>query len=273
MTFAYFILLHTHPAQARVLFDVLDDARDLFYIHADPAGPPDLHAAVADFAKGRPHVHQLQPRRIVRGGWSLVQVHLDALRLALDAGHDWAYFINLSGQDLPLTTRTERVAALAADPSPNYIDVRPLERLRHAAWRTCIRWIEVGKHHIPTPIPLPSPNDFEHAWKGSMWVQLARPFCDWLLGEGSSRTGAFADFYRMAAIPEEFFFQTAVMNSPFRDTVAEHRRKTFWRPGAWHPETITMQHACTLFASDALFARKFDIRIDSAVVDQVRRRL
>jgi hypothetical protein len=74
-------------------------------------------------------------------------------------------------------------------------------------------------------------------------------------------------FFRHVLIPDELFFQTIVMNSPLRDSVEnENLRYLDWsREPA--PAVLLESDLPALVSSHKLFARKFDERIDSTILD------
>jgi PAS domain-containing protein len=78
-------------------------------------------------------------------------------------------------------------------------------------------------------------------------------------------------FYRHTFIPDESFFQTALVNSPLSGAIVnDSRRLIEWNPGV---VTLTEQHRDLMLESDAWFARKFDERLDGRILDFLERRL
>jgi hypothetical protein len=72
-------------------------------------------------------------------------------------------------------------------------------------------------------------------------------------------------------MPEEFFFQTALMDSRFESTlVADNKRKIIWDGGP-HPRTLTTADLPALLTSGAWFARKFDDAVDPDLLDAIDR--
>jgi hypothetical protein len=77
----------------------------------------------------------------------------------------------------------------------------------------------------------------------------------------------YVSFFEHVFVPDEIFFQTIVMNSPLRGTIEnENLRYLDWsREPA--PAVLGADDFTALAASNKLFARKFDERIDSAILD------
>jgi hypothetical protein len=268
----YFIMAHWHERQLRRLLDAVWDPRDVFLLHIDERAAPSLHQFARAAADGKANVRILPSRKVAWGGFSLVQAELDAIAVAVGSSDPWDVFINLSGQDYPLTSRDRRAARLSAEPSRNFVELISLHDQPAAIRaRAATRHVDSGGRVIDTGEPLPPPDGFRAEWRGGAWHGLRRPFCEWLLRDPSVQR--MKDWFCQVMLPEESFLQSAIMNSPFADTVyPRHLRKMIWKNAeAAHPETLTLANAEELLSSDALFARKFDEDVDADILDLLRR--
>jgi len=212
----------------------------------------------------------MPPQRVIWGGQSLLRVQLDAIRLALHMNASWQQFINLSGQCYPLMSQAAIGRALDRNgPDRNYLEVldyancspkiRPRTRHFHVEW---------GNRLIRLPFLHRRPSDLRLFW-GSNFVTLSRDFCRFLLTDPLA--GNCRKYLKYVKLPEEFFFQTVLMNSSFAATVVrDPRRKITWDGGS-HPRVLTLMELPVLLASGAFFARKFDDAIDTAVLDAIDR--
>jgi hypothetical protein len=81
----------------------------------------------------------------------------------------------------------------------------------------------------------------------------------------------FVTFFRRVRVPDEIFFQTLVMNSPFRDRITDPLRYIAWDGDSDNPRILTMADLDALMASSSLFARKFDPAVDAEVLDRIDR--
>lgn len=71
-------------------------------------------------------------------------------------------------------------------------------------------------------------------------------------------------------IPDEAFFQTYIMNSKFRDTVSQDYGRLILRPGPVpRVKVFDKDDSKVIAKSKALFGRKFDMRHDSDIVNEV----
>ena len=83
------------------------------------------------------------------------------------------------------------------------------------------------------------------------------------------------DFFRRVLIPDELFFQTILLNSPLRDRIVnDNLRYMDWsRPNVPLPAVLGTGDLPQLQQSPALFARKFDVTVDSAILDMIDERI
>ena len=212
-------------------------------------------------------------RKVVWAGKSLHRMQLAGIETALRVDDGWQQFINLSGQCYPLLSQDRISGALAAGGmGRNYVEVldyakcSPPIRPRTRHWH-----LELGSRVVRVPwLRRKRPTDLRLFW-GSNFVMLSRAFCSYLLHDDTAaRCERYLRFVRM---PDEFFFQTALMNSPFRDTlVPDHKRTIIWDGGP-HPRTLTMSDLPVLLAGNrpSFFARKFDDAVDADVLDAIDR--
>jgi hypothetical protein len=276
MNIAYAIFAHRDGPQLARLLSRVYAAENLYYVHVD-ARRPDVRRAAEEFASKTPsrNVHLLPSRRIVWGGWSLARAQLAAMRSALGDERHWDYFINLSGQDYPLRTQQTIRASLAqSPPGSNFMEVLDFERARPTiAPRVQYCHIEIGSRLLRLRLPRRPLKGIKLYW-GSNFGVFSRAFCRHLLD--SPLAARCRRYLRLAKLPEEFLFQTVLMNSPeFAGTlVPRHQRLISWHEkDNPHPKVFTITDIDALMRADAWFARKFDLRIDEQVIDDIDRRL
>lgn len=69
--------------------------------------------------------------------------------------------------------------------------------------------------------------------------------------------------------PDESFFQTLVMNSPYKDKREDYLHYVDWSEEKTSPKILTIEDIEELKHSDKLMARKFDIALDERVVEEL----
>jgi hypothetical protein len=86
---------------------------------------------------------------------------------------------------------------------------------------------------------------------------------------------ALVRFFKYVDVPDEIFFQTVLLNSPYRDIIVnDNLRHIDWKdPTAGSPAVLTRSDFPALAESPKLFARKFDVRVDAGILDMIDERL
>jgi hypothetical protein len=75
-------------------------------------------------------------------------------------------------------------------------------------------------------------------------------------------------------VPDESFFQTVIMNSPYRNSVINNdRRHIEWRRGPEHPRIWRHEDLNELLSSNAFFARKFNADVDDRIIRALEERI
>jgi hypothetical protein len=270
---AYVITAHKNARQLLRLLHRIRHPGNTYVLHVDKDAPQDVHAAAREFAANNPNAAVIPSERIIWGSWRLARAQTRGVAEALRLSGDWQYCINLTGQDYPLKSQAEIVAALAAGPvHANYLEVldfdkagvNPRKRLEFfwVPWRG--KMTKVFRRRRP-------PN-FEVYW-GSNYFCLTRAACEHLATSPIARD--MQRFFRFALCADELIFQNAIMHGPANlrnSLVNKTYRKLTWSGGS-HPRTYTTADLDELLASDAWFARKFDETIDPVVLDALDRHL
>jgi hypothetical protein len=268
MNLAYVITAHKNEQQVLRLLDRIHEPANTYVIHVDSAAPPEVNDRIRQFAAMRPNCTAIPRERIIWGSWRLAHAQIRGIGEALRASQDWAYCINLTGQDYPLKTHAEIVATLSAGPpGANYLEVldfakagvNPRKRLEYfwVPWR--------GKM---TKLFRRRAAGFKVYW-GSNYFALTRAACEHLARSELSRD--MQRYFRFTLCADELIFQNAIMHGPaaLRDSLVNKTyRKLTWAGGP-HPKTYTLADLPELLASDAWFARKFDEAVDAKVLDAI----
>lgn len=81
----------------------------------------------------------------------------------------------------------------------------------------------------------------------------------------------FVNFFKYVDVPDEIFFQTIVMNSPYAQCVVnDNMRYIDWKDwDAGSPAVLGREDLGKLAASPKLFARKFDESVDPEVLELI----
>ncbi len=272
MRIAFLLVVHKNFAQFQRLFRLVYDPADYYLVHVDRKSPPDFHAAVRELVAGKPNVRMLESTNIVWGGWSLVALFLRAIHEFLHWADDWSHFTALSGQDFPLQPVDRFREFLAQNPGRNYVDALDMERDWPAGMvRVRFYWFKIPGLPVRRPVRIPFIRrrflPGARAYQGSQWVTLSRPFCEFV--DSSPEVEPYRRFFRTTGVPDEVFFQTLLIHSPFADTrVDDHLRYIIWTGGS-SPKTLVSADVPTMLASGKFFGRKFEPGVDARVMDEL----
>ncbi|MBD2459046.1 hypothetical protein H6G80_33975 [Nostoc sp. FACHB-87] len=107
-------------------------------------------------------------------------------------------------------------------------------------------------------------------FSGSQWFcgnrQAARYIIDF-----HSQKNALTLYYRQIKYADESYFQTILANALHLKLKNDRLRYIDWSNGGCHPKTLLMEDLPNLLKSSAHFARKFDIDIDSNILNELDR--
>lgn len=279
----FVVLSHNKPLQLRRLADRLarmfPDApivchHDFSQCAIDPADVPDGVAFVD------PHV------RTSWGDFSLVEAAIRGLRVMHSRADAPEWVFLLSGSDYPIKPAREIRRVLQNSPYDAYVrhelirsDVLSRSWLRKCNYRyrtlrvrlpvpsgmTSVRWKDYEFHGSWTRHFLPFSRRFE-CYAGSQWFTANRRAVRYLLSQHRRRP-LLAAHYRINSFADESYVQTILANAGHLRIHNSHLRYIDFPEEDVHPRLLTSEDLPTLLASDALFARKFDMDADAAVLD------
>lgn len=242
----------------------------------------------------RDNVVFLARNRCDWGGFGHVEASLKGLRALEDKGARFDYVILLTGQDYPIKSNSYIQEFLGAHWGYSYIDFFPLP---HKQWPgnggldRLLHWhFILGGHHFECPIA--SPWRYHHLnliWNrlitvipakrkwpekvlpygGSSYWCLSRECIEYILQYVQANEW-WIRYFKHAWVPDELFFQTILLNSPYRDRlVNDNLRFIQWTNRQPSPDILTAKDFPSFSTTAKLFARKFDATIDASVLDMI----
>ena len=111
---AYAIMVYKDASQVERLFRMIYRPQNLYCLHVDAKSNSSFYNVIKLIEKCFQNVYLLPQRiRVVWSQYSLLQPVLECMKYLLKFTH-WKYFINLTGQELPLKTNWELVQILKA---------------------------------------------------------------------------------------------------------------------------------------------------------------
>src|ERR671914_825102 len=286
VTVVYVVISHRNPEQVVRLVRVLREGpSSRVLVRHDPRGEK-LERERIEAAGGEPLEDRIKMRW---GGWSQLKLILACLREAAER-HDPDWALILSGQDYPLRPLADIEAGLDASPADARLgSIRRVETRPPAAGDDEF-FLRCRYRHYARPRVFPSslprslrPLAYARELPPLVGVRRIEPApltlfasADWLtLGRAGIRTVLAASenrrlirHFRRVAVPSESFFASVLLADSSLTVEPDHRRfARFSRPGAPHPDTLTGGDLESVLSSGADFARKFDVEVDSEVLD------
>lgn len=111
---------------------------------------------------------------------------------------------------------------------------------------------------------------FEKVYKGMVWCSFPIKTGRYIIEYNESH-GEFIRQLMHTLVPEEFFFQTIVMNSPFQvDVIFRNLRYTDWSgKNGSRPSFLDETDYAAIMQSGDFFARKIDLQISNKLLNEI----
>ena len=274
MRSAILIITYTSPAQTKRLIDRLSSGPFDFYVHVDKKIDIATHKIIFDL----PNVFPVTKRIDIKwGGYTLVEAIISGIEEIEKSGKAYQFIKLLSGQDYPIKStrdiaaffdknqgkeflyyesfRTEWPDAMARVEKYHFTDF-PF-RGRHQIQRL-INWV-MPKRKLPVAMELYG--------KETFW--LLSPEVAFYAMNFIKSQPKLQRFMKFTWGCDEFIFHSVILNSKYKDRVVNYNTHFVnWPyPGADRPKFFVAEDLNRILAAEELFARKFNIDIDSKILD------
>jgi len=278
MKIAHLILAHKAPRQLERLVRALAHPEADVFIHLDRKADVRPFAALQQL----PHVAFTRRRFDVRwGGYSLTNVVIESLREILQEPVAYECINLLSGEDYPIKSRAVIHAFFAQHRGRSFVECEP----EGSAWWAANR-SHVSEYHL-TEYRFPGRYFVQHwlnrllpprtapllpvLYGGNMggWYALSRESATYLVGYLDAHP-RLRRFFQLTWGSDEVLIHSILLNSPLAATVVNNNlRYIDWSGGGHSPKVLTRHDLPRLVASSRLYARKFDLAVDAAVLDEL----
>ena len=275
---AHIIMAYKDPPQLERLVKRLSHPGFDFYIHVDTKF--DLQAF--RFLENIERVYLIQNRIKIRwAGYSFTKGVFNCIEEILNTNRNYDFINCISGQDYPLVSTEAFYSFFEKQPGRNFL---AMEEFGSEWWeRAAIRIHQYhmtdfdfkGRYMIQRLLNtvLPQRNfPMGYTLYGSeraTWWTISTECAEYLLKFMKEHPG-LRRFAKYTWAPDEYLIPTLVMNSPFKETaVPENYRYIDWSQGGSNPKILTVQDFDALTKSDKLLARKFDIKVDTRILDML----
>ena len=261
------ILIHAHKDldQLNALIGQLAHVGLMIVVHVDAK-------AALDVARIDPRARQVRQRVAVHWGhWSQVRATLNSLADIVSAVPDFDKVVFISAQDFPLLSNDALIAALDAARGSELLECAAIgpggwacqERYQYYYWprggrlaglasKVLLRTMRAFGWQRAMPAGM-------RPFGGSCWWALSRPCIEMIFQCVRSQPSLEA-WFSTVACPDEMFFQTLVMDSPFASRVACNNFRYIRWPdsAARNPKILDASDFDEIARSGAHFCRKLD---------------
>ncbi len=275
---AFLIVAHKNFEQTKQLIEFIADENHHAYVHIDKKNN-DLFLHLKTYFQNNEYVYLIEPRVSIHwGGFSQVKATLRILTTAVSKQYDFYHLI--SGQDLFIKPKTFITEFLQRHKGKQFLEVK---KIGDELWRVKGYYpLNDNKYNRSRPMYLircifssffkrfpirPNLKGFE-IYKGSNWFTLSGDCVEYILSYLDNHPTYIKD-YQYTICSDEHFFQTLILNSPFKETVIQNTLREIQWDGGANPKTYTVKDYDLLCESPALFARKFDSDIDDEIIKKV----
>jgi hypothetical protein len=259
-------------------------------VHVDKKTDKAIYNKMVKGVSYLPNVFFLKRHTCYWGGFGHVLATIEGLEKALHMDIEFDYVFLLTGQDYPIKSNDYIEQFLLKNKGKEFIHYRPLPRELIETWNF---WLNGRRFHIPS-----GPRQFKSKIKSLIWKILRHfvpkrsfptnldPFAGssyWCITKGCAeyihdfveQNKWFDRYFKHVCMPDEIFFQTIVLNSPFKERVINNDLRCIdWAcSGRGHPKIWREQDIGILSQSNSLIARKFDTTIDAEILNLIDSKL
>ena len=284
MKVAFLMQCHKNPKQINLLLKALKHPQVDVFIHVDSK-----NENIREDIEKNDGVYLLPKKDCVDVQWaqfSQVKATLNLLNAAISRGGYSHYFL-ISGQDFPIKSIGEIVKFLSERKDENFIDCALIKRFEkrndiyfprmvigRRIWQKILKGILVystgGWNQTFSIIKRLNPANVQYYF-GSQWWCLNDAMVKWIYNFLENYP-EYIKLFKHSLCPDECFFQTLVMNSPFANTTKPYLHYIKWEKGKSSPKTLTTIDYEELKKTEKLIARRFDINVDAEIIERLRKR-
>ncbi len=285
MKVAFLMLCHKNPKQINLLLKALKHPQIDVFIHVDSK-----NENIREDIEKSDGVYLLPKKDCVDVQWaqfSEVKATLNLLNVAISKGGGYSHYFLISGQDFPLKSIGKIVRFLNERKDENFIDCALIKRFEkrndvyfprmvigRRIWQKILKGILVystgGWNQTFSIIKRLKPANVQYYF-GSQWWCLNDAMVKWIYNFLENYP-EYIKLFKHSLCPDECFFQTLVMNSPFANTTKPYLHYIKWEKGKSSPKTLTTIDYEELKKAEKLIARKFDINVDAEIIERLRMR-
>ena len=263
MNLAYIVTAHKNPDQLVRLLERLNTEGATFFVHVDKATDAGTYDRMVDGLRRLPNVRFMKKRFKCHYMtlYSAVQAAVQGMTEIFELGVPFDYLLYVTGQDYPIKTNDEIKAALENAHGQSYLTYLPLpfegwhptggrivqNASRYESWH-----LHLFNRHLQVPLKrgrlrrvvnmvLPRKRRFPMGFMpygGWAYWCLARRHVEYAHNFVKANP-SYLRFFRFAKSADEMFFQTMLLNSPFKEQIInDDLRYVDWSTQDCHPKLL-----------------------------------
>ena len=284
---AYLITFYKDPVLLTEMILALDSGEDRFFVHVDRKFKGEVENSLLEPIKSR--IHFVPSVKVEWGGYSHLNAILRLLRTAFKSD-TFDYYHLMSAQCYPVTTAAQRNRFLVNNTPKSFIHFELMDKLNWSGGS----FNRLKLYHLndcfDIRLPIPSringysllfqkklrisrrlPTEIRNFYGGSTWWSLHHKAVSEVFSFLNSNT-RFEKRFRFTHCPEEYFFQSILLNSSVKDTlVSDDLRFISWtKKHNSIPAILDEADAHDILTSGKLFMRKIEKGTSDRLIDAVR---
>lgn len=292
MKVALLMLCHRSPKQINEFIYTVRNANINIFIHVDKKFDisKDIIKDETVFVLDDNKRHSVEWAK-----YSQIEATLELIKYAMSTDK-YDYFLLISGQDFPLTSSTRLISYLESNKADGFLNLFPSLNYqlgkpnnhdknndlyypdwimgRYGVSRIIRRvWVEItgGYNHTFRCFKRKTLNDMKFYF-GSQWWGFSGQYMEWMMNYLGEHT-EYCEFFMSCSTPDESFFHTLYMNSPFSENRTDYLHYIDWSEGKSSPKTLTCDDLDKMFSSGKLMARKIDSEYDENIILEIKKRI
>jgi len=274
---AHLILAHRNLGHLERTVAKLSHRDATVFIHLDAKAP--LDSIVTKLAGSGQAILIKNRVNVKWGAFSMVMATLRAFEEILSHSQDYDFINLLSESDYPLADAQTFHDFLASHKGYSFVEYEQdgspwIENAQTKVYRYhLVDYRFPGKYYLQDVINFLTPRrkmplGLELVGR-SQWFTMSSKHVKHVL-EFTAQHPRVVRFFRHTWGPDEYYFQTILFNSIHRGhLVNDNLRYIDWSEGKHSPKTLTAADHHRVIQSGKFFARKFDVSVDSAILDKL----
>lgn len=285
---AYLIMAHKDPKQVLRLVSRLNDGHSEFFIHIDKKAEFSQFNILNELGNV---LHFLERFDSKWGKLGTIEPFLNGMEAVQKSPKKFDRILLLSGQDYPIKSNTEIDSFFEKSEKTVFIDHFLIPNYKKWPGNDRGGWYRVDKYYFGTKwyqfffskslnflsgflpfLKRKIPYGLK-PFTGQTWWNLDAYALNYVLNFHKNHPD-YIKFHKNTFVADELFMQMIVANSTDQKLLQSiensEKRFTIWeKKDSAHPKVLRKTDLEAIMASDDLFARKFDEKIDSEILDLI----